>query len=101
MITWCEMGGEPVGFFSTTPRMMGLVVEGRARARQHAFRQTAWLAHTLASLERANKIPSLDKLVGGRDVARRNDRPRPADQLLSLARRWHFAMPSEGAGHAR
>ena len=95
------MGGEPAGFFSTTPRMMGLVVWDRARARQHAFRQSAWLAHTLASLERAKKTPSLDKLIGGRDVMRRDDRPKTGNKLLSLARRCQVALSPEREAYAR
>ncbi len=94
------MDGEPTGFFSTTPRLIGLVVEGRARAREHQFKLTAWLAHTVATLERAKKITPLDKLIGGRDVKPRRSGPKTSDELLSLARRWTVAIPQGGA-HAR
>lgn len=94
------MDGEPNGFFSTTPRLIGLVLEGRTRARRHAFKMTAWLAHTVASLERAKNIPALDKIIGGRDLAPRRTRPASADELLSCVRRWHGALPANGAPRA-
>ncbi len=86
------MGGEPTGFFATTPRLVGLVVEGRARARQHDFRLAAWLAHTVASLDRAKRIPRLEKLIGGEDLKPRANVPQPADRLLSTVRRWDVAI---------
>lgn len=95
------MDGEPNGFFSTTPRLLGLVLEGRTRARRHDFKMKAWLAHTVASLERSAKIPALDKIIGGKDITSRRSRPATAGELLSCVRRWHGALPSGGDPDAR
>lgn len=101
MITWCEMGGEPIGFFATTPRLIGMVVEGRARARQHDFKLTAWLAHTIESLQRAKRIPALSKMIGGGDVTRRNASTGSAEDLLSTVRRWNVAIAAARPSDAR
>lgn len=93
------MGGEPQTFFSTTPRLYGLVAEGRARRADRDFKMLAWQAHTIASLERVKKIPPLDKIVGGRDVMPRRTEKRTIGELLSLSRQWHHAIP-KGVTHA-
>ena len=86
------MGGWPDGFFATTPRLYVAAVEGRTRAERRRFRMTGWLAHTLASLERAKKIPALEKLVGGPDIKPRSAEPPSPGMLLSIARRWQIAI---------
>ncbi len=86
------MGGWPDGFFATTPRLYVAAVEGRTRAERRRFRMTGWLAHTTASLERAKKIPALEKLVGGPDIKPRSAEPPSPGMLLSIARRWQVAI---------
>lgn len=92
------MGGWPDGFFSTTPRLYMAVVEGRTRAERRRFRLTGWLAHTTASLDRAKKLPSLEKLVGGPDLKPRKTEKQSPDVLLSIARRWQVAFAGRVPG---
>lgn len=87
------MGGFPDQFFSSTPRMVGIVMEGRARAAKARFQLLAWQTHTAACLERVKRIPPLDTLIGGKDRAPRLGAPRSAEDLLSLARRWQAVLP--------
>lgn len=94
------MGGWPDQFFTSTPRMIGMVMDGRARAAKGRFRLLGWHAHTVASLDRAKRIPLLSKLIGDQDIVRRSSVRRSAEELLSIARRWTAALakggPNEG-----
>lgn len=87
------MGGWPDQFFTSTPRIIAAVMEGRARAALSRRRLVGWHAHTAASLDRAKRIPSLDKLVEGPDVRRAPVVRREPQDLLSLARRWAAVVP--------
>ena len=86
------MGGWPEQFFSMTPRLYAVVAEGRANAEGRRFRLTAWHAHTVASLDRARRIPLLSKLIGGQDVIRRSTVKQSTEELMSIARRWTAAL---------
>lgn len=88
------MGELPETFFALTPRLFVAVAEGRARKAKREFNLLAWLAHTTASLDRAKKIPALDKLTQDeKPRTRRLTGPRPVGELLSLCRSWQAAIP--------
>jgi hypothetical protein len=94
------MGGWPEDFFATTPRLYLAVVEGRTNAERRRFRLAAWHAHTSATLERAKRIPLLQRLIGGPDIDNTGTVRRAPSDLLSIARRWQDALVKKGPNGA-
>lgn len=96
------MGGWPEQFFSSTPRIVGAVMEGRARAAKSKMRLAGWHAHTVATLDRVRRLPTLAKLIDGPDLKQRlSGQARPTTELLSLARRWMVAIAPEAVADER
>lgn len=95
------MGGQPETFFATTPRLYAAVVEGRTNSERRRFRLFAWHAHTAASLDRAKRLPLLQKLIGGPDISRSEIVRRSPRDLLSVARRWQSAITKGGTDERR
>jgi hypothetical protein len=69
------------------------VVQGCARAADHAHRGRAWLAWHTARLGQVNpkKFPKLEDLTGRRKRRPKKNQPRPWQELMATAQAWAAA----------
>jgi hypothetical protein len=56
--------GSPAGFWSATPRILALAVDGALERARSEQQRAAWAAWTTAALGRVDKMPSLEKVIG-------------------------------------
>lgn len=69
---------------------MALIVDGKRREAENAHQDRAWLAWTMAALQRSKRLPSLADVTGKKKRAPKR-RVASADALLTMAHMWTAA----------
>jgi hypothetical protein len=71
-------------FWASTPREVHEFLEGAAwRERQH-LRRARYVAWWTAALQRVERFPSMEKVIGGPKTQAVTTRQTPAEQVLAL-----------------
>ena len=79
---WVEIGQGPEAFWRQTPRIFAKVVSARATAAQVEQDRMIWAAWNTAALQRAKKMPALDKLLAPRKPKAKRGKAKPWQQML-------------------
>jgi len=82
----------PETFFTLTPRLVTVVVEGRERLRQTEFERLAWAVHQNAALQLSDpkKFPRLASFMG--HPKPKASKASSVDRMMSIANMWNAAI---------
>jgi hypothetical protein len=69
---------------------MASIVEGKRRGAENAHQERAWLAWTIAALQRAKRMPALTEIAGKKKRAPKRHAA-SAEALMTMAHMWTAA----------
>lgn len=84
-------------FWTKTPHQLAFIIEGRSEQLMREHNDRAWLVHSLATLQRAKKIPALRELQA-RPRRRKSQSP---EEMMAIARQWVIVMGGEIKAHGK